>query len=132
MITAGQRWLMIFLGILSLYMYAIEWRQRQTWQNWYSNLALLVDIYWVKLIVGVKLVLNSSRGFLRRVFKVAGIRYNRIYSVNCVRINCSSENITVLDSPHVFDEMILLRFFTWYIPFCYNPKKPRVDFSSNT
>ena len=44
-------------------------------------------------------------------YKAAGIRHNGLYLVNCIRINCSSENITVLDSWQVCDERILLRFF---------------------
>ena len=46
----------------------------------------------------------------RTYVEAAGIRYNGLYSVNCVRIACSSENITVLVSRQVFDERILLRF----------------------
>ena len=43
--------------------------------------------------------------------EAAEIIHNELYSVNCVRINCSSENIMVLGSPQVFDERILLEFF---------------------
>ena len=43
--------------------------------------------------------------------EATGIRHNELYSVNCVRIICSSENITVLGSPQLFDERILFRFF---------------------
>ena len=37
--------------------------------------------------------------------------HNELYSVNFVRIACSSENITVLCSPQDFDEWILSQFF---------------------
>ena len=46
-----------------------------------------------------------------RSVKAAEIRHNELYSVKCVRIACRSENITVLGSPQVFDEWILLQFF---------------------
>ena len=49
--------------------------------------------------------------------EAAGIIHNGLYSVNCERINCNSENKTVLGSPQFFDEIILLQFFTQYIPF---------------
>ena len=42
--------------------------------------------------------------------EAAGIKHNGLYSVNCVNINCGSVNITVLGSPQVFDERILLQF----------------------
>ena len=35
------------------------------------------------------------------------IRYNKLYSVHCVRIACSYGNITLLCPPQVFDERIL-------------------------
>ena len=38
--------------------------------------------------------------------EIEGIRHNDIYSVNCVRIACSSKSIIVLGSPQVFDEQI--------------------------
>ena len=38
--------------------------------------------------------------------EAAGIRHKGLYSVNCVRIACSSGNITVLGSRQVFDERI--------------------------
>ena len=43
--------------------------------------------------------------------EASGIIHNRLYSVNCVRINCRSKNITVLGHPQVFDESICLCFF---------------------
>ena len=50
--------------------------------------------------------------------KAKQARHNGIYSLNCVRINFSSGNITVLGSYQVFDKRILLRFiFRRYIPF---------------
>ena len=43
--------------------------------------------------------------------EAAGIRHNELYPVNCVRISCSSGNITVLGPPQVFDERILQQVF---------------------
>ena len=51
--------------------------------------------------------------------EAAGIIRNSPYLVNCVHINCSSKNMKVLGSPQVFDESILLNFFTWNIPFLW-------------
>ena len=48
------------------------------------------------------------------LIEATGIINNDIYSVNCVRIACSSKNITVLGSPQVLDERILLRFRLHY------------------
>ena len=38
--------------------------------------------------------------------EAAGNRHNEFYSVNYVRIDCSSGNTTVFRSPQVFDERI--------------------------
>ena len=39
--------------------------------------------------------------------EAVGIGHNEIYSVNCVRIACSSGDLMVLGSPQAFDEKIL-------------------------
>ena len=45
---------------------------------------------------------SSVLGFLGSATKeAAGIIHNELYSVNCVRIACSSENMTVLGFPQV-------------------------------
>ena len=44
--------------------------------------------------------------------KLGGLNIKGLYLVNCVRIDCSPENITVLGSPKVFYERILLRSFS--------------------
>ena len=43
--------------------------------------------------------------------KYLGIRNNGIYSVNCVQVACSSENIMIIGYCQIFDKRILLRFF---------------------
>ena len=43
--------------------------------------------------------------------EAAGNKHNELYSVNFVRMACSSENITFLGSPQVFDERISLHAF---------------------
>ena len=40
-----------------------------------------------------------------------GISHKKLYSVNCVPIACSHKNITVLESPQVFDEGNILNFY---------------------
>ena len=51
------------------------------------------------------------------------IRQNRLYSVDCVRIACSYENITVLGSRQFFDEMVLLRILFLYNAFHVDSQK---------
>ena len=43
--------------------------------------------------------------------EAAVVRHSGLYSVNCVRIDYSSKNITVLGPCQFFDENILLQFF---------------------
>ena len=50
---------------------------------------------------------SSNKSHQLTIVEAAGIKHNGLYSVNCVRLDCSSENITVLDSSQVFDERIL-------------------------
>ena len=54
--------------------------------------------------------------------KVAGNRHNYIYSVNCVCISCSSDNITVLGYPQLIDKRILLRDF-FHVAFHFGVRK---------
>ena len=45
---------------------------------------------------------TSYRSLYIFTARAAVIRHNRLYSVNGVRINCSSENVTVLGPPQVY------------------------------
>ena len=54
---------------------------------------------------------ESSETYPNHSNEDAGIKNNGLYSVNYIRIACSSGNIAVLGSRQVFDERILLRFF---------------------
>ena len=55
--------------------------------------------------------LMTHSAWLKRLIidddEASGISHDRLYSVHCVRINCSYENIMVLGLPQVFDENIL-------------------------
>ena len=62
-----------------------------------------IQIFFKQIIQSVRVI---HQGGVEAKNEVAGIRHNKLYSVNCVRIACSSENIRVLGSPQVFDERI--------------------------
>ena len=70
----------------------------ENWKNWVSTIKFL----WLYLYC-IKTNNHAS--------EAAVIIHNNIYSVNCVSIACSYKNITVLGSPQVFDERILIQFF---------------------
>ena len=54
----------------------------------------------------------------------AVFRYNGIHLADCVRNDCSSENITVLGSHKVFDDRVLLQLFLYYaFHFCVRKRR---------
>ena len=59
---------------------------------------------------------HFERYIRSRLIKAAGVKHNRVYSVNFVRIACSSENITVLGSKQVFYERIIVNHIIYIIP----------------
>ena len=73
----------------------------------FSNLVFLQNSIQIDYIKAV----SSNSVNAQQPIEAARIRHNELYSVHCVRIDCSSENITILGSDQVFDERILLRFF---------------------
>ena len=64
---------------------------------------------WSSLLISDCSCVHHAHGI--EDIEAVGIIHYRLYRVNRVHIACSSENITVLGSPQVFDERVLLQIF---------------------